>query len=221
MAFSTPRLAALVVALSVLPTSGCALFGLWHRVDRDYLDEVPNEEKLLLFDAENGVYIAKDEIISARRAIEEAENAIDRAEDYQDVIDDRKSSGAAIDTPEVLNLLGRWNEARITLRELELELAEQRLDTAQVRLYAARARYEQAKAQLVKDHNPEEGTSIDIEDFDEQVADAEVDEKEAQAALEAVEVRVSEQRQRYTDVSRRLQAVSEGAYGGPWADLVD
>lgn len=214
--------ASLLVALLLTPTlGGCALFGLWHRVDRDYLDDVPNEEKLLLFDAENGVYIAKDEIVSAQRAIEEADRAIDRAEDYQDVIDDRQASGATIDTPEVLNMLSQWNEQRIALRELELELAEQRLETAEVRLYAARARYEQAKAQLVKDHNPEEGTSVDIEDFDEQVADAEVDEKEALAALEAVEVRVSEQRKRYTEVSRKLQAVSKGAYGGPWADLID
>jgi chromosome segregation ATPase len=214
--------AGLLAALVLAPClSGCALFGLWHRVDRDYLDDVPNEEKLLLFDAENGVYIAKDEIISARRAIEEAERAIDRAEDYGDVIDDRRESGATIDTPEVLNLLAQWNDARIALREIELELAEQRLDTAEVRLYAARARYEQAKAQLVKDHNPEEGTSIDIEDFDEQVADAEVDEKEALAALEEVEVRVTDQRKKYTDVSRKLQTVSKGAYGGPWADLID
>lgn len=214
-------LLAAVLGPGLVAAPGCALFGLWHRVDRDLLDDVPNEEKLLLFDAENGVYIARDEIESSRRSIEDAERALSRAERYQDVIDDRKGSGATIDTPEVLAMLAEWNGARIQLREVELELAEQKLETAEVRLYASRARYERAKALLVKDHNPEEGTSIDMGDFDDQVTDAEVDEKEAVDALAAVEERVSAQRARYNELSRRLQALSGGAYGGPWADLVD
>lgn len=212
-------LALAVLVLGLIP--GCGLFGLWYRVDRDHLDDVPNEEKLLLFDAENGVYIAKDEIESARRAIEDAEKALTRAERYQDVIDSRRSSSSAIDTPEVLSLLAQWNDARIALRELEVEAAEERLSAAEVRLYASRARYERAKALLVKDHNPEEGTSVDLADFDDQVAAAEVDEKEALDAVKVLEDQVSAARARYNDLSRRLQAASGGAYGGPWADLVD
>lgn len=215
--FATWVMVAVQLALSTT-LLGC---GLWHRVDRDDLAKVPNEEKLLLFDAENGVFIAKDERLVAERKLHDAEVALERAEAYADVIDDRRSSGSSIDTDEVLSLLTEWNNARIELREAEIELAEQQLETAEARLWASRARYEHAKALLVKEYNPEEGSSIDIEDFVEQVKDREADEAEEVKLLEEREKAVSEARARYNALSTRLQAASKGAYGGPWADLAD
>jgi len=209
------------LSLVVVMANGCALFGLSHRIDRDTLDMVPNEEKLLLFDAENGVYIARDEMENANRAVRDAERALERAENYGDVIDDRRESGAAIDTPEVLDLLERWNDLRVEMREEELAVAEQRVLAADARLWASRARYERAKALLIKNHVPEEGADVDMLDFDEQVADYEVDEKEAEAALAELEKNLSQKRATYIEVSRKLQAISKGAYGGPWADLAD
>jgi hypothetical protein len=216
------RLAEVILLVGLcVAQSGCALLGLWHRVDRDALEMVPNEEKLLLFDAENGVYIASDEMETAARAVQDAERALARAENYADVIDERRSSGSAIDTPEVLDLLERWNDLRIEMRQEELAVAEQRVEASGKRLWASRARYERAKALLIKNHVPEEGTSIEMADFDEQVADYEVDEKEALAALEELEKGLSAKRATYIEVSRKLQATSKGAYGGPWADLAD
>lgn len=198
---------------------GCA--GLWHRVDRSLLDDVPNEEKLLLFDAENGVYIAKDEMDTAERSLLDAERALERAYDYRDVIAARKKSGAVVDTPEVLTLLEQWNDARIEVRKVEVEYMRQKRQTAEARLWASRARYERAKATLVKDHNPEDGTSIEVASFEEQVSEKEVAEQEQQAALVEMEKVVSEKRAVYNKLSDLLQQRSSGAYGGPWADLVD
>lgn len=205
--------------LLVSALSGCA--GLWHRVDRSLLDDVPNEEKLLLFDAENGVYIAKDEMETADRALRDAERALERARGYDDVISARKNSGAVVDTPEVLALLEEWNDARIEVRKAEVAYMQQKRRTAEARLWASRARYEHAKARLVKDHNPEDGTDIDVEGFREQVADKERVEEEQQAALVELEKTVSEKRALYNKLSDQLQQRSNGAYGGPWADLVD
>ncbi len=213
------RLAALVVVVGATP--GCFLFGLSHRIDRDLLEQIPNEEKLLLFDAENGVYIAKDEIQDARRAVEDAEHALERAERYDDVIQTRKESGAAIDTPQVINALSEWNAARIELRQAEVAYREQQVSTAESRLWASRARYERAKARLVKDFDPEEGADIDVVDFDEQVKDLEADEQEEQKALDELEKQMQLARGKYNQLSVRLQKMSGGAYGGPWADLAD
>ncbi len=216
-----PSRVLLLVGVLLLACSSLGCAGLWHRVDRSLLDDVPNEEKLLLFDAENGVYIAKDEMETADRALRDAERALERAYEYRGVIDTRRESGAVVDTPEVLELLAAWNDARIEVRKAEVAYMRQKHETAEARLWASRARYERAKATLVKDHNPEGGTSIEVKSFDEQVSDKEVAEQEEQAALVELEKVVSERRAEYNKLSDRLQQRSNGAYGGPWADLVD
>jgi chromosome segregation ATPase len=198
---------------------GCA--GLSHRVDRSLLDQVPNEELLLLFDAENGVYIARDEAELATRNLEDARKALRRADDYRKLIDERRKSGAAIDSAEVLQLLEEWNEARIAMRKREVELRQEELRTSDVRLWAARARYEQAKAKLIKDFNPVGGARVDLTDFDEQVAKWEEREQKVLALLKEREDEMLSAREAYIALAVRLQQVSKGAYGGPWADLLD
>lgn len=208
-----------VVALILVFASACA--GLSKRVDRALLDQVPNEEKLLLFDAENGVLIARDEFDVAERARKDALAALDRARRYRDVIAQRRSSGESIDTPDVLQMLEQWNDARIAVREREVDLADVQRRTADVRLWAARARYERAKAKLVKDFSPEAGNDVKLEDFDAQVAEWEAREKEADALVEESRTAVREARKTYDDLASRLSALSKGAYGGPWADLLE
>jgi hypothetical protein len=205
--------------LLAIALSGCA--GLWNRVDRGLLDDVPNEEKLLLFDAENGVYIAKDEMDTAERAYGDAERALLRARNYRKVIQERKKSGAVVDTPAVLSLLEQWNDARMDMRKAEVEWARQRRRSSTAGLWASRARYEQAKAKLVKDHNPVDGTKIELEAFEKQVSEKEAREKEENDKLAEKEAAVSEKRAVYNKLSTKLQALSGGAYGGPWADLAD
>lgn len=207
-----------LTALALL-SLGCA--GLSHRVDRSLLDQVPNEELLLLFDAENAVYIARDEADLATRNLEDARKALRRAYDYRELINERRKSGAAIDSAQVLQLLEEWNNARIDMREKEVALREEELRTSDVRLWAARARYEHAKAKLVKDFNPAGGTDVDIADFDEQVKEWEVREQEVLAGLKEREQAMFAARDAYIALAVQLQSASKGAYGGPWADLLD
>jgi hypothetical protein len=212
-------LAMAAVCTAVAGLGACA--GLSHRVDRGLLDQVPNEELLLLFDAENAVYIARDESDLATRNLEDARKALRRANDYRQVIDERRTSGAAIDSTQILDLLGTWNDARAAMREREVALREEELRTSDVRLWAARARYELAKAQLIKDFNPEAGADIDLENFKEQVKEWDAREKEALAILAERSAALSEARTAYNGLSIRLQQESRGAYGGPWADLLE
>ena len=208
-----------VVVAAALALSGCA--GLSKRVDRSALSAVPNEELLLLFDAENAVYIARDEADLAGRTLQDAKLALSRARDYGDVINERRTSGASIDSVQVLDLLGEWNDVRIAMREAELQLREVELSTSDVRLWAARARYEKEKARLVKDKNPSVGKDLDLQEFDEQVTEWTAREAEAQKALDEKDAVVVDSRAQYFALSRRLQEASKGAYGGPWADLLD
>lgn len=208
-----------LLPLALVLVSSCA--GLSHRVDRSLLDQVPNEELLLLFDAENAVYIARDEADLATRNLEDARKALRRAYDYRELIDERRKSGAAIDSAQVLQLLEEWNNARIDMREKEVALREEELRTSDVRLWAARARYEHAKAKLVKDFNPAGGTDVDIADFDAQVKEWEVKEQEVLAGLKEREQAMFAARDAYIALAVQLQSASKGAYGGPWADLLD
>ena len=216
----TPRVL-VAAALAVVVGGGIGCVGLSRRVDRAALAAVPNEELLLLFDAEHAVYIARDEVETAARGLLDAKAALRRARDYDDVIDARRVSGAAIDTVAVLDLLEQWNEGRVAMREAEVALRQSEVDGSDIRLWAARARYEREKARLVKEKNPARGADLDIAAFDEQAADwtrrkAEVQQRVNERAAAVVQVRAA-----YFDLSRRLQESSRGAYGGPWADLLD
>jgi len=209
----------LLTSLALLLASSCV--GLSARVDRAALSEIPNEELLVLFDAENDVQIARDEAEMASRNLQDAKVGLDRARAYRDVIADRRTSGATIDTVQILDLLGAWNDARIAMREAEVSLRDTELGTSDTRLWAARARYEREKARLVKDKNPAVGKDIELKDFDDQAESWRVREAEATAAVAARSAVVVETRARYFDLSRKLQEQSGGAYGGPWADLLD
>lgn len=216
------RLSRMLLGLMVLTvsfTAGCA--GLSARVDREALLGVPNEELLLLFDAENAVYIARDEEDLASRNLQDAKVALERARAYRDVIDQRRKGGATIDSVQILDLLGAWNDARIAMREAEVTLRETELSTSDVRLWAARARYEHEKARLVKDLNPSVGADLEMSDFEQQVAEWDQKRTEADARVAERKEAVVAARATYYDLSRRLQAESNGAYGGPWADLLD
>jgi ribosomal protein L24 len=199
--------------------SACA--GLSQRVDRSALDGIPNEELLVLFDAENAVYIARDEADLAKRNREDALAALSRAEWCDEVIAERRTSGVTIDSVTVLDMLDQWNDARIDMRKGEVRLRDAEIDTSDVRLFAARARYEREKAKLVKDKNPDEGASIEMADFDAQVKDWDAREKEALDLLKERNAEVSLLGATYFSLSRQLQTASKGAYGGPWADLLD
>jgi hypothetical protein len=209
----------IIVGASVALLVSCA--GLSQRVDRSALDGIPNEELLVLFDAENAVYIARDEADLAKRNREDALGALARAESYDEVIAERRTSGATIDSVAVLDMLDQWNDARIAMRKGQVRLRDAEIDTSDVRLFAARARYEREKAKLVKDKNPDEGTSIDMADFDAQVKDWDAREKDALDLLKERNDEVSALGAAYFSLSRQLQTASKGAYGGPWADLLD
>jgi hypothetical protein len=213
--------ARLAVVSWLVATTMTSCTGLSARVDRKALADVPNEELLLLFDAENGVYIARDEADVAARNVVDARAALSKAEAYRRTVAARRTSGATLDAVPVLDLLEQWNEARVAMREAEVHWREVELQTSDLRLWAARARYELEKARLVKEKNPAVGASVDLGRFEGQDREWQAREREAAADVQEAWSAVVTTRALYYERSRQLQERSNGAYGGPWADLLD
>lgn len=211
--FAATRLALVVL----LAASQGACFGLWHRIDRGQLDRIPNDEKLALFDAENEVIIAKDNIEAVEREIADGRVAVDKARDKVKLLEESKEV-SGITSPDVLNLYKEWAGLRFDLRQDEMRHLYLKREVFEQQLWLARARYELAKAQLVHDHDPERGADVDVKAFEGQVADHEKTVAEGQAKLDESRIAQEEIRSRYDDVSQRLQEASGGAFGGPWAD---
>ena len=161
-----------VPLLLVLVLGGTACGGLWHRIDRDALDRIPNDEKLALFDAENEVIIAKDSIEAAEREISDGREQVVRARAKVRQLDENPDV-AGISSPDVLELYKEWAQLRFEMREDEMRHYYVRRKVAEEEVWLARARYEMAKAQLVHDHDPERGASVNVENFEEQAKDRE------------------------------------------------
>jgi len=209
------RWSALVLGIGLVAQLGCA--GLWHRIDRDDLDRIPNDEKLALFDAENEVIIAKDNIEAVEREISDGRESVERARDKVKALQDNPDV-AGITSPDVLDLYREWASLRHDVRKDQMRHAYVKREAADDDLWLARARYELAKAQLVHDHDPERGADVNVEGFEGQVQDWEAKVAERQADIDESRIVLEEVRSRYDDVSKRLQEASGGAFGGPWAD---
>lgn len=203
----------LVAALAVVTSStGC---GLRYRVDRSDLDRIPPEDKLGLFDAENDVLIAKDEMAAAKADKEDTRKALSDAESQASLLQKRASSEK---DPKIAGLLRKWATQKLEWRKADVALAEARADAADAVLMAARARYERAKAVVMKERAPRLATGISIKDFDGQLKDRDQDAASGRKNTERVRAERDRKRASYDDVSRELQQLSGGAYGGPWAD---
>lgn len=203
-----------IIACCVL-SSGC--FGLWHRIDRDALDRIPNDEKLALFDAENAVIIAKDNIEAVERRISDGRKAVDSAREKMQLLEENPKV-AGISSPDVLELYKEWAALRLELRQDEMRHYYLLRDVAEDELWLARASYEMEKARLVHDLDPEKGAGVNLEGFEQQTADREIVVGEGKAKIDESKIILEEVRSRYDSVSQRLQESSGGAFGGPWAD---
>jgi hypothetical protein len=205
----------LVAAVLLLASGGC--FGLMHRIDRATLDRIPNEEKLALFDAENDVIISKDDIEAVEREISDGRVATKRAREKVDLLKDNPEV-AGINSPDVMALYTEWANLRLEMREDEMRHLYVKRDLVDKKLWLARAKYELAKAQLVHDHDPERGASVNVDAFKSQVADREKVVADKTAKVAESRAVLEEIINRYDAASQKLQAASGGAYGGPWVD---
>jgi hypothetical protein len=143
-------------------------------VDRDVLEKITIENKLLLFDAENELNIAidtRDQVVDENEQIKEdiqrSKTKLEVAERDQEAFADKGDAERA----KIAGFKATSEEARIDYLAARLEWARSRLDRERKKLIVAKAKFELAKASLVKKNNVPGASDIDLEDFQEQVKD--------------------------------------------------
>ena len=183
--------ATLATLLGLAGVCGC---GLSQTVERQLLRDLTVEQKLVLFEAENEVYIARDEREALRLRAQELERQRQRL--AQRLID--AQGDAYLDSKEA------WLEAR--------------LEVQQDMVMVARAKLELAKAELVNRANVRGADGIDPDEFTEQVDAWVAHVREQQQELEAYEARQEKARQDWLSRRDELLDMSGGAYGSPWAE---
>ena len=114
---------------------------------------------------------------------------------------------------DVAALRAETQKTRIKYLEARLEWARRRLQVEDERLDVARAEFELAKARLVKKNNVPGASDIDIEDFEDQVANFEERVADADADVEEALAKLTEKEEAWVQASRALQQATGGALG--------
>jgi hypothetical protein len=208
------RAAALLVA--VVLGGGCA-----KRVDRDLLRDLTVESKLVLFEAENEVSIALDEVEQLTRQIRDTraqvkeidvlKNEADADADRARARKDEKAVEVAKRAYDILDLKRRYVEQRV--RVLKAKLAAQ---DKLVRV--SYAKYELAKAKLVKKNNVRGADKIELADYESQVDKVVEKAREAAASVDEAEKEAAAKKQEWVAARNQLESSAGGGASSPWAD---
>ena len=191
------------------------------RVRSDVLDKITIENKLLLFDAENELNIAidaRDQVVDEiARLKEDAKRARKKrqvAERDQDVFADKGDTERA----RLAVLRGQAAEAQIEYVDARLDWARQRLDKERRQLVVAKAKFELAKAKLVKKNNVPGASSIDLEDFEDQVKSYAEDVGDSEADILEAEASMKRAEDVWVAANGALRDASGGALGSRWLE---
>ena len=190
-------------------------------VDRDVLEKITIENKLLLFDAENELNIAIDSRDQVVDEIEQIKEDIQRAKTKLEVAERDQESFADKGDAERAKIAGfkaTSEEARIDYLSARLDWARSRLDRERKKLIVAKARFELAKASLVKKNNVPGASDIDLADFEEQVKDYEEDVADTDPDIAETESEMKQKEESWLAASKSLRQASGGALGSRWID---
>jgi chromosome segregation ATPase len=191
------------------------------RVDKDVLDKITIENKLLLFDAENELNIAIDSRDQVVDEIEQIKEDTRRAGTKRDVAlrdEDAFSDKGDSERARIAGLKAVSQDARIDYLEARLDWARARLDQERAKLIVAKAKFELAKAKLVKKNNVPGASDLEIEDFEEQVKDYEEDVTDYAEDIAEAETEMKNAEQTWVTASKPLQQATGGALGSRWID---
>jgi hypothetical protein len=190
-------------------------------VDKDVLEKITIENKLLLFDAENELNIAIDSRDQVVDEIEQIKEDIYKSKTKQEVAERDEEAFADKGDAERSKIAGfkaTSEEARIDYLDARLEWARTRLERERERLIVAKAKFELAKASLVKKNNVPGASSIEISDFEEQVKDYEADVRDSDPDVAEAEAEMKTKEEAWLAASKSLRQATGGALGSRWID---
>jgi chromosome segregation ATPase len=190
-------------------------------VDRDVLEKITIENKLLLFDAENELNIAIDSRDQVVDEIEQIKEDIRRAKKKLEVAERDQESFADKGDAERAKIAGFKavsEDARIDYLDARLDWARSKLDRERAKLIVAKAKFELAKARLVKKNNVPGASGIEITDFEEQVKDYEEDVASTDSDITESESEMKQKEDAWLAASKSLRQATGGALGSRWID---
>jgi chromosome segregation ATPase len=199
--------------------TGCA--GLSHTVDRKLLQGLSLTNKLLLFDAENDVMIALDEIEGIKRDIRRGKQAVaDARAQSADAASDRERAEEKGDDKgeELAELAEDVFDLKTDYLNASVDLLRERLDAQEESVLMAQAKYELTKARVVVRSNAAGSTRINLNDYTNQVDEMAERAREAREDVAETKKDVEELKQRWLKERNRLQQASGGGLGSPWVE---
>jgi hypothetical protein len=206
------------IAFAALILAGC---GLRHTVDRSLLRNVPIEDRLALFDAENDFLIVEDErdrhvqrIRSLKRGIDDAKRLVQEAQSDGARARTKRDNAAA----EVARLAEASYEYKVEYLEEALGYARARLKAHGLQVDGARARYELAKARVVEKNKLEGAEDVKLAEFESQAEEHAAATRTTEEALTARKAEVLEARNAWTAAQEKLRDASGGGLGNAWID---
>lgn len=191
------------------------------RVDKDVLEKITIENKLLLFDAENELNIAIDSRDQVVDEIEQTKQDIRRSEKKRDVAERDASvfsSKGDQERAKVAAARAAESDARVDYLEARLDWVRERLVKERARLVVAKAEFELAKARLVKKNNVPGASDLELPDFEAQVKSYAVDVTDADADIQKAEAKMKAREETWAAAVKQLQTATGGALGSKWLD---
>jgi chromosome segregation ATPase len=191
------------------------------RVDKDVLEKITIENKLLLFDAENELNIAIDSRDQVVDEIEQIKDDIKRMQKKREVAlrdADTFSDKGDKDRAQIAAARAQEASAHIEYLHARLDWVRERLVRERAKLIVAKAQFELAKARLVKKNNVPGASDIDLADFETQVANYTKDVDGSTADIKEAEAEMKAAEQTWTVAVKQLQTATGGALGSRWLE---
>ncbi len=191
------------------------------RVDRDVLERISIENKLLLFDAENELNIAIDARDQVVDELEQLKEDLRRVRLKQNVAErDVQVFGdkGDVERAKVAALRAEAAEAQHEFLQARLAWARERLARERQKLIVAKAKFELAKATLVKKNNVPGASEIELSDFEAQVSSYAGEVGEYDADVTEAEAEMKTREGEWVARAKALQAATGGALGSRWLD---
>ncbi|MBI5508818.1 MAG: hypothetical protein HY903_08705 [Deltaproteobacteria bacterium] len=206
-------------AVAIVFGAGCG--HLSYTVDRDQLQEITIENKLLLFDAENDVSIALDEKEAIHREIQQVKQDIEDADlQIAETENDaaRASEKGDHEKEKVCEQAIEVYDLKIRYLEEYLLFLRDKLKAQDDLIIVAEAKFELAKAKLAKNNNVRDAADIELADFEAQVDDKVARAKDTFQELAEFEKEVDGVKEQWLGRRDQLMAASGGGIGSPWAE---
>ncbi len=191
------------------------------RVDKDVLDKITIENKLLLFDAENELNIAIDSRDQVVDEIEQIKDDVKRMQKKRDVAlrdEDLFSDKGDKERANIATARAAEAAAHIDYLRARLDWVRERLVRERAKLVVAKAQFELAKARLVKKNNVPGASDIDLADFEGQVANYTKDVEGSSGDIKDAESEMKAAEQQWAVAVKALQSATGGALGSRWLE---